>query len=77
MKEEVHRLSTSVWANASLVHSNSPSYPQSLQLLSAGEAEEELGLVPHDLMFSASVTMETRPRPPNELVDSLLQVMQK
>ena len=51
--------------------------PQSLQLLSAGEAEEELGLKPHDLMFSATVTMETRPRPLNELVDSLLQVMQK
>ena len=50
---------------------------QSLQLLSPSEARDELGLPLHNLTFSATVTMETRPRPSSELIESLVEVMQK
>ena len=57
---------------------NSWSVPfQSLQLLCPSEAREELGLSPHHLTFTATITVETKPRPPSELVESLVEVLQR
>jgi integrator complex subunit 11 len=50
---------------------------ESLQLLSPAEARDDLGLPPHHLTFSTTVTLETRPRPPTELVDALVEVLQR
>jgi integrator complex subunit 11 len=50
---------------------------ESLQLMSPAEARENLGLPPHSLTFSTTVTMETRPRPPTELVEALVEVLQR
>ena len=52
-------------------------WPQSLQLMSPAEARDSLGLPPHNLTFSTTVTMETRPRPPTELVEALVEVLQR
>lgn len=34
-------------------------------------------MVPHDIRFSSSLSLDTRSRPPQEFMDSLLQVMVK
>ena len=51
--------------------------PQTLQLLDPSEARSELGLVPHDLKYSSTLSLDTRTRPPMEFMDALLQVVQK
>ena len=43
--------------------------------MTPAEAREDLGLPPHTLSFSTTVTMETRPRPPTELVEALVEVL--
>ncbi len=35
------------------------------------------GLVPHNIRFSSSLSLDTRSRPPSEFVDNLLQIMIK
>ena len=41
------------------------------------EAQTELGLVPHDLRYSSTLSLDTRTRPPMEFTDALFQVVQK
>ena len=48
-----------------------------LQLLDPSEAQTELGLVPHDLNYSSTLSLDTRTRPPMEFMDALFQAVQK
>ena len=50
---------------------------QVLQLLDPSEAQTELGLVPHDLKYSSTLSLDTRTRPPMEFMDALFQAVQK
>ena len=50
---------------------------QSLQLLAPSEVQSELRLTPHKLKFSSSLTVDVRPRPPEEFVENVSQVVQK
>ena len=46
-------------------------------MLDPSEAQTELGLVPHDLRYSSTLSLDTRTRPPMEFTDALFQVVQK
>ena len=50
---------------------------QTLQLLDPSEAQSALGLVPHDLKYSSTLSLDTRTRPQMEFMDALFQVVQK
>lgn len=50
---------------------------ETLQILDFSEAQAELGLVPHDIRFSSSLSLDTRSRPPHEFMENLLQIMVK
>lgn len=48
---------------------------ETLQLLARSEAQAELGLTPHRLRISSSLSLDVRSRPPTEFVENLLQVL--
>ena len=50
---------------------------QSLKLIDASEAPDEIGLTEHSLVFKNSITMETRSTEQTELMDRLLQIVCK
>ena len=50
---------------------------QSLKLIDASEAPDEIGLTEHSLVFKNSITMETRSTEQSELMDRLLQIVCK
>lgn len=73
MRNEVSQLGTYHYPSRDLPNG----VLQTLQLLTPSEARDELGLPPHNLTFTTTVTIETRPRPPTELVDALVEVLQR
>ena len=50
---------------------------QSMKLIDASEAPDEVGLSEHNLVFKNSITMETRSTEQSELMDRLLQIVCK
>ena len=50
---------------------------QSMKLIDASEAPDEVGLSEHSLVFKNSITMETRSTEQSELMDRLLQIVCK